>query len=333
MESKSSLAQLTGCALALAALTAAAALLIFALVFAGLVRPDWTTAPGGLADLLPGRAAPATAVDATATPGVTSVATPTIAVGGASVATPAGAGAPAATGTPLGGRAAPGRAVATAGTRAAPTRGTPTAPAPAFTPDTPAPPGGGAPAAARPSRTTATLVVEDWTPYDGDADLAGAYSVNLGWADNTLDLALLGADEGPGGLEGMVASYGITAPAPNDYVGFERDLDAMSDWSSYTHLVLRATAEPRGPGRLVVQWYEATGEVWTHAVPLADLPADGVLMIPLTADAWTWAEWSDKRNQKMDPQMATRYGVFIGHAGPAAGTVTFGPLEVVRVAE
>lgn len=55
MQSKSSLAQLTGCALGLAALVAAAALLIFAFVFAGLIRPDWMTAPGGVADLLPGR--------------------------------------------------------------------------------------------------------------------------------------------------------------------------------------------------------------------------------------------------------------------------------------
>lgn len=176
-------------------------------------------------------------------------------------------------------------------------------------------------------------MVEDWTGYADDEALAGAFNVNLGWADNTLGLSLLGEGDGPGGRPGMAARYAITAQAPNDYVGFERDLEAMTDWSPYTHLVLRVDAPTPAALKLVVQWYEATGEVWTHTLPLAEVPADGLVRIPLTADAWTWAEWSDRRNQKMDPQMATRFGIFVGHGGPAEGTIRFGSLDVVRIAE
>lgn len=336
MDNRTTLTNVTGCALGLAALIAAAALLIFALVFAGMIRPGWMTNMGpGMGPMMDlGGRGEGLAVATTVAVPAGETGTPSRS--GATVSTATMPASAARAGAATGGPATAGAAGAAG---AADKSGTPATPAdPAFTPDAlPNPTESSASAAdGQAARITASRVVEDWTGYADDAALADTFSVNLGWSENTLDLYLTEAEDFYGGESGITAHYVITAPLPNDYVGFERDLEVMEDWSGYTHLALRVDPAPSNrPGRLVIQWYEATGEVWTNATPLADIAGDGPVMlrIPLTGEAWTWADWSDKRNQKIDLKMVTRFGLFIGHGGPTEGTIRFGPLQVIRTAE
>ena len=172
-------------------------------------------------------------------------------------------------------------------------------------------------------------MIEDWSGYADDDALVDAYSFNTAVPDNDLELQIR-SDGAPGVSTGVTAVYSITAPAPNDYVGFDRALGTAEDWSPYTHLAVQVEPGDRTKSQLVVQWHEASGEVWRHRTQFADIPADGKLLIPLTADAWEWADWSDERNQALDLDAVVQFGVYMGHNGPGAGSVKLGTIEVVR---
>jgi hypothetical protein len=172
------------------------------------------------------------------------------------------------------------------------------------------------------------LVVEDWSGYADDEALRAAFDVNTGWADNSLSLSLMPAVASPHGPAGIAAGYSIEAVAPNDYVGMERDLVPAQDWRGYDRLAAWVATTDRSPRQLVLQFHEGSGEVWRHRAKLADVPADGPLLIPLTPDQWEWAEWSERQNQVPDLNEITRLGIFIGHDGPGACEVRLGTIEV-----
>lgn len=288
-----------GCGLAAAAIIAALALLIFALAYAGFIgspNGGWgmMRGPGGMPmQNMPGNMPGAAMMTAQAQgSGATGTAYP------GQAATPGTAEA----------AASGGAATAQAGTGG----GSATARA-------------SAPAAGRPDR----LVVEDWSGYADDDALAEAYSFNTAVPDNSLELRLEPSLIA-GGPVGAVAAYSITVPAPNDYAGFDLGLAPVQDWSGYTHLSIVAEPSEKSARQLVLQWHETSGEVWRHRTQFEDIPTDGPLLIPLTADAWEWADWSARDNQKLDLGAVERYGLFIGHAGPGGGTVKLGPIEVVR---
>jgi hypothetical protein len=289
-----------GCGLALAAIIAAIALLIFALAFAGFIggSSDGSTGWWGMMHR-PGTM-PMQGMPTTVTSEATAPSSP-----------------PQST--------APGGSMPAASTQS---------PGGAFTPDaTGARTTSGSPTAARASTAAvgagAALVIEDWRGFADDDALVDAYSFNTAVPDNNLALQL-SSDGAPGVSTGVTAVYSITAPAPNDYVGFDRALGTAEDWSPYTHLAVQVEPGDRSATQLVLQWHEASGEVWRHRTQFADIPADGRLLIPLTADAWEWADWSDQRNQALDLDAVVHVGVYMGHNGPGAGTVKLGAIEVVK---
>jgi hypothetical protein len=171
------------------------------------------------------------------------------------------------------------------------------------------------------------LIVEDWGRFETAAALESAATVNVGWADNSLELDSIRVPDGERGVElGVV----ITAPPPNDYVGFEWPLAAIQDWRGYAHLDVPVTVVGSPQGALVVQWYETSGEVWRHRAPLPGASQPEVVRIPLAADDWEWADWSASVDGVMDPSAVSRVGLFVGHAGPTAGAVRVGTLRVAN---
>lgn len=298
---------LTGLLVGLAALIAAVALLIFALSSAGIIG---------------GPPPAATPVDAPASP---TAAADSAERAVEATATAEGSGSVAAETAP-------------AETTAAATESTAVPPgASAYTTDTPVAMGPTARPAATPGpsptpRSLAPLVIEDWAAYEDDEALQAAYNPNEGWADNRIELALLDAAASPNGTAGAEAGYDIRAAAPNDYVGFERDLQPPQSWRDYSHLAVWAVPSERSNRQLVVQWHERSGEVWRHRTKLGAIPADGPLVIPLQPEAWEWADWSDVDDGELDLDQVGQFGIFIGHDGTGSGTLRLGTIELVQAA-
>ncbi len=175
-----------------------------------------------------------------------------------------------------------------------------------------------------PTPASDTLVVEDWASYADDEALAGALTINEGWAKNSIVLALLPATASPHGPAGVAVGYEITAVDPNDYVGFEWDVVPAQDWRGYGELVTWAQSTDATERQLVLQFHEWSGEVWRHRVALKGLPANGEIRIPLAQDQWQWADWSERQNKQLDLHEITRLGLFVGHSGPGAGEMRLG---------
>jgi hypothetical protein len=191
----------------------------------------------------------------------------------------------------------------------------------------PSPHSGPAPGGDGSSEAGVARVVEDWSGYADAAAMAAAFEENVGWAPGTdIVLTPLGAADSPGGPAGVAMAYDIKAEAPNDYVGVERDLMPAQDWRDYDRLVVWVRTNDRSDRQLVLQFHEWSGEVWRHRLPLKDVPANGRVEIPLTADQWEWADWSDRQNKAMDLGEVTHLGLFIGHNGPGSGVVELGSL-------
>jgi len=174
------------------------------------------------------------------------------------------------------------------------------------------------------------LVVEDWSSYADDAALQSAFTTNKGWANNEIKLTRLPAGASPLGPAGVAVAYEIQAAAPNDYVGFERDLAVPQDWSGYKELALAVQTTDRSDRQLVIQFQEPSGEVWRHRLKLRDVPLDGLVTVPLDPSAWEWADWSTPGNKQLDLGQINHVGVFIGHTGPGAGEVRLGTVALRR---
>jgi hypothetical protein len=188
-----------------------------------------------------------------------------------------------------------------------------------------------------PSPTVGELppaIVEDWNRFDDTAALLDAFSVNEGWADNTINLRLISAGTGLGQGKAVTLDFDITAAEPNNYVGFEWDLSDRQDWRKYDALELEIAGEigdAHSPQtQLVIQWHEISGEVWRHRETLDNALASARLSVPLAPEAWEWADWSEYRDLVMNPETVTRMGVFVGHAGPTTGHLELGTIRVAQ---
>lgn len=211
----------------------------------------------------------------------------------------------------------------------------PLAPAPALATAVPAAPAGAgtpqAPAVVVPGADV-VAVVENWQALSDTASVEAAIERNLGaGATNTMTLALLDPWAAPGGQGGLAIDYWIGEEAPDDFVGFNRSLASAQDWREATHLGVWADPGSTSIVELVVQFKEASGEVWRYQGPAGDIPVDGLLLLPLDASTFTWADWSTTENGEIDLAAINQYGVYIGHVGPGVvGTLSIGALAAVR---
>jgi hypothetical protein len=174
-------------------------------------------------------------------------------------------------------------------------------------------------------------IVEDWSTY-GSVDLVeDTITRNLGLGDNIMDLTL-----GPADVEGMpsgdvlIMAYEIGAPAPDDFVGFNRDLEAPDDWSAAKAAGLWIAAGEDPGVDFAFQFRESSGEVWRAQ---AAVPAGGSgspVTLDLGADTFKWADWSTKENGRIDLSAIDQYGLYVGHQGSdKSGSVDIGPIVLL----
>lgn len=174
--------------------------------------------------------------------------------------------------------------------------------------------------------------VEYWAPFGYVDEVEAAITRNLGVGDNAMTLTLGTADvsaplQGPG----LLITYDIPEAPPHDFVGFNRDLDSVSDWSGASAVALWVGHAEPASVNLVFQFRERSGEVWRHEGPMPAVDSGAPLMLPLDMATFEWANWSTEENGTMDLGAIDQYGVYVGHTGPGrAGVVHLGPIALVQ---
>lgn len=174
--------------------------------------------------------------------------------------------------------------------------------------------------------------VEYWAPFADVDEVEAAITRNLGVGDNAMTLTLGKADvsaplQGPG----LLLTYDIPEAPPHDFVGFNRDLDGLADWSGASAVALWVGHARPASVNLVFQFRERSGEVWRHEGPMPALDSGAPLMLPLDTATFEWANWSTEENGTMDLGAIDQYGLYLGHTGPGrAGIVHLGPIALVR---
>jgi hypothetical protein len=175
-------------------------------------------------------------------------------------------------------------------------------------------------------------VVEDWATFQSADEIENTITRNLGMGDNSMDLSLdaAGGDTMPPG-GALMLTYRIGASAPHDFVGFNRDLDTVADWSGATAVAFWVAATSAPDVNVVFQFREHSGEVWRHAGAMPAPRAGAPLVVGVDKDAFLWADWSTTENGEIDLAAVDQYGFYVGHQGPGkSGTVRLGPIVLVR---
>ena len=176
----------------------------------------------------------------------------------------------------------------------------------------------------------AVVLVDDWKAANDSGDPESAVSENVATNANTMGLrpSTLARPQQPWSVD---MAYGITSPEPNDYVGFDRDLPRAQDWSRADHMLVDVDGRQAADVTMVVQFWEASGEVWRHSARLSSLPAGEPLRVPLNSQYFERAPWSTRANDAIDLDAVNSYGVYVGHTGPGrAGVVTLGAIAVYQ---
>jgi hypothetical protein len=173
-------------------------------------------------------------------------------------------------------------------------------------------------------------IVEDWEDYATVDQVEDTISRNLGIGDNLMDLTLERSDGQtlpPGQV--LAVAYDITSSAPDDFVGFNRDLGAAADWSGGTALAIWIDGSQAPDVDVVLQFRETSGEVWRSQQPLPSMGQP--LVLPLDTDTFQRTDWSASVNDQIDLGAIDQYGLYVGHTGPGrSGAAKFGPIVLVR---
>ncbi len=165
--------------------------------------------------------------------------------------------------------------------------------------------------------------VETWSDYADIAAFESAIRRVVTSDANDMRLAFahdpfFAGDDGAA----LAIAYHIGAPPPNDYVGFQRDLDPPADWRGWGAASFFAWGDPVDRGQVIFQLRETSGELWRSVVPLPPV-AGGVLRFAF--DSLELAPSSPRGNGELDLGAVDQYGIEIGHAGPGvSGTLTLG---------
>lgn len=255
--------------------------------------------------------------------------------------------------TPASGGGAPpteGAAAEAAATTAMSATSAPTSPS-VLTPTAVLTPSGKVGATEEPADRTAVLaemigvpsvtVVEDWSAFGGADAVEDAISRNLGQGENTMDLSLsaaAGSALPPGDM--LSLAYDIGAAAPDDFVGFNRDLQGPADWSGAAAIAMWLDGAAAPDVDLVFQFRERSGEVWRHegsiAAPAGAMPAPAgglpqVAVLKLDKGTFERTDWSTAENDEIDLRAIDQYGVYVGHRGAGkAGVVGLGPIVLLK---
>jgi hypothetical protein len=179
---------------------------------------------------------------------------------------------------------------------------------------------------------TTMVLVDDWKAANDSGQPASSVKENLGVSGNALHIqpSALARAQQPWSID---LAYGISAPEPNDYVGFDRDLPQQQNWSGTDHILIDVDPSQAPGVAMVFQFWEASGEVWRYTAPLSSVVKGEPLTVPLDTQHFQRAEWSTRVNDAIDLGAIDSYGVYVGHTGPGkAGNLTLGAIAAYRAA-
>jgi len=126
----------------------------------------------------------------------------------------------------------------------------------------------------------------------------------------------------------VALQFSIQPASAHDYCGFERWLSVAQTWSGYDELCI--TADSTGTAdEVVVQFGEASGEVWKSWTPVSALGA-GEYCLPLSTSTFSWADWSVQQNGRIDLGAIDYYGIYVHGAQGAQGVLYVEQLRVVE---
>lgn len=184
------------------------------------------------------------------------------------------------------------------------------------------------PEAAMPGRMR--VIVDDFSAYPDEDAVADELDVSSGGEGNRIELSLLDEATSPGGPAGLRVDWTIVAPEPDDHVGAERYMDEAQDWSGARRLAVMADPSERSDRHFVVQFREqGSKEVWRHQGLLSDIPADGrPYSIPLDEEHFARTDWSGLDDEAMQIDAVDYYGIYVGHTGPGEGVLRIGTIWV-----
>ncbi len=166
--------------------------------------------------------------------------------------------------------------------------------------------------------------VESWSRYADIDAFTSAVRIVLGNPANDIRLAFTDAPSitGPEGTTALSIRYRVASPAPDDYVGFVRDLDPPVDWRGWGGVTFFAAIDGELRGPVVFRFREVSGEVWQAVAPLG-AAGHGALHFDLRG--LEPAPQSPRTNGQVGLGAIDQYGIEIGHAGPGlAGTLLLG---------
>jgi len=212
---------------------------------------------------------------------------------------------------------------------------TPTIPTPTSVPPTPTPP--------RPTPTLTPThmpiptplpverMIESFESYGSNRALRAPYSINAPENNGSISLAV--APNVYRGSQALAFAYTIHTIVPaggytvTDYAGLIREF-APQDWRGFNYLRLWVRSDGSNKD-LVVQFHEASGEVWKYTTSLSSF-VDKDLQLSLSTNVFHLAEWTPAVNNQIDLGSITGYSIYVGHSGTGQGTIY---VDAIRLSE
>jgi serine/threonine protein kinase len=174
-------------------------------------------------------------------------------------------------------------------------------------------------------------MIESFEIYSSNRALRATYSINAPENDASVSLAV--APNVYRGSQALAFTYHIHTIVPGggytmtDYAGFIRNF-AAQDWRGFNYLRLWVRSDGSSKD-LVVQFHEASGEVWKHRTSLSSF-ADEDLQLTLNTSVFHLAEWTPAVNSQIELGSITGFSIYVGHGGTGQGTVY---VDAIRLSE
>lgn len=174
-----------------------------------------------------------------------------------------------------------------------------------------------------PTPTPVERPIESFEWYGSDEALQAAYSINAP-EKNDGSVSLAGEPYAYDGTQALEFTYDIQEIVRSadgtltDYAGLTRALPSQ-DWRGFGYLRLWVKSDASNRS-LVIQFHEASGEVWKYTTNLSRFD-DEDLQLPLDTSRFQHAEWSPWVNGQIDLGAIVGYSIFVGHGGEGQGTI------------
>ncbi len=177
----------------------------------------------------------------------------------------------------------------------------------------------------------AERMIESFESYSDDGALRAAYSTDA--PENDASVSLSVARNVYAGNQSLAFAYDIHTIVPigediaTDYAGLIRDF-AIQDWRGFNYLRLWVRSDGSTKD-LVIQFHEASGEVWKHTTNLSNF-GEKDLQLALDMSDFEPADWSPWVNGEIDLGSVAGFSIYVGHAGPGRGTIY---IDAIRLSE